>query len=483
MEDNKVLILDDVSVRYRKHDSRTAADIIKRIVGVSEKNNEFWALKHISFSLEKGDMLGVVGKNGAGKSTLMKAISGTLAPAAGTIEKEGKLNALLELGAGFDKEMTVKENVYLRGALLGYSREFIDSKYDEIIDFAEMREFEDNPFRTLSSGMKSRIAFAIASIVDPDIIILDEVFAVGDGDFKKKSRKRMQSILDAGNCTALMVSHSIDTVRKQCNKVLWLNKGKMIMFGDPNEVCDAYEKFLETGKLPKVETHDTVDTKPLKRKKTSKRKKLKGFAIGIALFLFAAAGSFVWSQYDMVDAYFTAKHTKPDELLDEAQNYHDSIFKAMGVNSYGWNKKLITPHIDDVAAGKLTYREVARDVLSAAGIDGSQEDYPLRLAAAEIEVVKAVNISELDRIIAETREEFKVQPIGKYRSLIVYSYFHADRFYSLEDDCDKQMQDIVEDIRSYLRSNGLDENMADKVWNLYQKEKGELLSYYCIRLR
>lgn len=186
MDGNKILVLDDVSVRYRKQDSRSTSDIVKRILGKSPRNNEFWALKNVSFSLERGDMLGVIGKNGAGKSTMMKAISGTLTPASGTIEKTGKICALLELGTGFDREMTVKENVYLRGAFMGYSKEFIDSKYDEIIDFAEMREFQNSPFRTLSSGMKSRIAFAIASMIEPDIIILDEIFAVGDGDFRKK---------------------------------------------------------------------------------------------------------------------------------------------------------------------------------------------------------------------------------------------------------------------------------------------------------
>lgn len=190
MDGNKILVLDDVSVRYRKQDSRSTSDIVKRILGKSPRNNEFWALKNVSFSLERGDMLGVIGKNGAGKSTMMKAISGTLTPASGTIEKTGKICALLELGTGFDREMTVKENVYLRGAFMGYSKEFIDSKYDEIIDFAEMREFQNSPFRTLSSGMKSRIAFAIASMIEPDIIILDEIFAVGDGDFRKKASRR-----------------------------------------------------------------------------------------------------------------------------------------------------------------------------------------------------------------------------------------------------------------------------------------------------
>ena len=220
MDGNKILVLDNVSVRYRKQDSRSTSDIVKRILGKAPRNNEFWALKNISFSLERGDMLGVIGKNGAGKSTMMKAISGTLTPASGTVKKTGRICALLELGTGFDREMTVRENVYLRGAFMGYDREFIDSKYDEIIDFAEMREFQNSPFRTLSSGMKSRIAFAIASMIEPDIIILDEIFAVGDGDFRRKSQQKMQSIIDNGDTTALMVSHSLQAVRSQCNNCL-----------------------------------------------------------------------------------------------------------------------------------------------------------------------------------------------------------------------------------------------------------------------
>ena len=272
MKDNKVLILDDVSVRYRKRDSRATADIFRRLMGKEKRNNEFWALKNVSFSLEKGDMLGVIGKNGAGKSTMMKAISGTLCPASGTIEKEGKLCALLELGAGFDQDMTVKENVYLRGALLGYSKEFIDGKYDEIIDFADMREFEDSPFRTLSSGMKSRIAFSIASMVEPDMIILDEIFAVGDGDFRKKSQKTMQNIIANGDTTALMVSHSMQTVRDQCNKVLWLDRGRMVMFGDPKTVCDAYAEYLNTGKLPETESLKATKKNPINKMAKTKGK-------------------------------------------------------------------------------------------------------------------------------------------------------------------------------------------------------------------
>ena len=240
MEDNKVLVLDNLSVRYRKANSRSTADIIKRFFKKSSRSNEFWALRNVSFSLEKGDMLGVIGKNGAGKSTMMKAISGTLSPASGTIEKEGRICALLELGAGFDREMTVKENVYLRGAIMGYSKEFIDSKYDEIIDFADMREFQNNPFRTLSSGMKSRIAFAIASMVEPDIIILDEIFAVGDGDFRQKSQQRMQEIIASG-ATVLFVSHSIEQVKQICSRAIWLDSGRIVLDGTPEDLKKRYD--------------------------------------------------------------------------------------------------------------------------------------------------------------------------------------------------------------------------------------------------
>ena len=307
MDGNKILVLDDVSVRYRKQDSRSTSDIVKRILGKSPRNNEFWALKNVSFSLERGDMLGVIGKNGAGKSTMMKAISGTLTPASGTIEKTGKICALLELGTGFDREMTVKENVYLRGAFMGYSKEFIDSKYDEIIDFAEMREFQNSPFRTLSSGMKSRIAFAIASMIEPDIIILDEIFAVGDGDFRKKSQQKMQSIIDNGDTTALMVSHSLQSVRTQCNKVLWLDKGRMVMFGDPNTVCDAYAEYLNTGKLPQTESLAATQENPRNRLKKNTGKHLAEAAVYLMLLLVIIAGCFVWSQYDLLKSYVLAQ--------------------------------------------------------------------------------------------------------------------------------------------------------------------------------
>lgn len=212
---------------------------------------QFWADKDISFSLEKGDMMGIIGTNGAGKSTLLKAVSGVMVPTSGRMIIHGSIAALLELASGFDKELTVKENTYLRGAMLGYTRKFMDEKYDEIIHFAELGEFQDRPFKQLSSGMKSRLAFSIACLVNPDILILDEVLSVGDGAFRKKSGDKMRQILDSG-VTGILVSHSLGQVRELCNKILWIDHGHQVGFSDNVKLyCDAYEEFLETKKLPK----------------------------------------------------------------------------------------------------------------------------------------------------------------------------------------------------------------------------------------
>ncbi|WP_326830926.1 ABC transporter ATP-binding protein [Pyramidobacter porci] len=206
---------------------------------------EFWADRHITFSLEKGDMLGIIGTNGAGKSTLLKAISGIMKPTEGCVRCLGNIAALLELASGFDNDLTVRENTYLRGAMLGYTRGFMNDKYDEIIAFAELAEFQDRPFRQLSSGMKSRLAFSIASLVDPDILILDEVLSVGDGAFRKRSEEKMQEII-RGGATTILVSHSLEQVQNMCNKVLWLHKGRQVEFGDRvDDVCARYEAFLD----------------------------------------------------------------------------------------------------------------------------------------------------------------------------------------------------------------------------------------------
>lgn len=224
--------------------------VVRRLQGKYHVQ-KFWADQDISFSLKRGDMLGILGTNGAGKSTLLKAVSGIMQPSKGQIIVKGNIAALLELGSGFDGDLTVKENTYLRGALLGYTRQFMDIKYPDIIDFAELEKFQDRPFKQLSSGMKSRLAFSIASMVEPDVLILDEVLSVGDGAFKEKSRQRMQEILSSG-VTGILVSHSVQQVRSMCNKILWLNHGKQVIFSDQvKECCDAYETFLKNKKLPK----------------------------------------------------------------------------------------------------------------------------------------------------------------------------------------------------------------------------------------
>lgn len=203
----------------------------------------FMAVEDVSFELKKGDMLGIIGTNGAGKSTLLKAVIGVMEPRSGKIERNGNISALLELASGFDGDLTVKENAYLRGAMLGYTKEFMDETYEQILDFSELREFEERPFKQLSTGMQSRLAFSIASLVQPEILILDEVLSVGDGAFQEKSAAKMREIIDGGAAT-ILVSHSLNQIRELCNKVLWLHKGKQIAFGEMGPICDQYAAFL-----------------------------------------------------------------------------------------------------------------------------------------------------------------------------------------------------------------------------------------------
>ncbi|MBP0983245.1 MAG: ABC transporter ATP-binding protein [Oscillospiraceae bacterium] len=240
------LKLENVSVRYKKGDFKSVGlkEYILRHIKGQYKVSWFLAVNNVSFELQDGDMLGIIGKNGAGKSTLLKVITGIMRPSEGTVNVKGNIASLLELASGFDNEMTVKENTFLRGAMLGYTKEFMKQKYDEIIEFAELQDFQDSKFRQLSSGMKSRLAFSIASLVQPDILILDEVLSVGDGAFRKKSEDKMREIMKQG-ATTLLVSHSIGQIREMCNKVLWLDKGKMVAFGDTKEICDRYEEFLK----------------------------------------------------------------------------------------------------------------------------------------------------------------------------------------------------------------------------------------------
>jgi len=241
-----ILEVNNVSIRYMTGDFKDIGlkEYVMRKLKGDYHVQEFWADRDITFSLEKGDMLGIIGTNGAGKSTLLKAVSGIMEPTTGYVKRQGNIAALLELASGFDGDLTVRENAYLRGAMLGYTRKFMDETYDSIIEFAELKDFQDRPFKQLSSGMKSRLAFAIASLVQPDILILDEVLSVGDGAFRKKSEAKMREIIERG-ATTILVSHSIQQVEELCNKALWLDKGRQIAFGDAQILCRLYQQYLD----------------------------------------------------------------------------------------------------------------------------------------------------------------------------------------------------------------------------------------------
>ena len=248
-----IIEVSNVSVRYMIGDLRNIGlkEFVMKKLTRKYKVQEFMAVNGVSFALEQGDMLGIIGTNGAGKSTLLKVVTKIMEPSSGYVRVNGKIAALLELASGFDGELNLKENAYLRGAMLGYTRKFMDDKYPEILAFSELQEYEQRPFKHLSSGMKSRIAFSIAAMLEPEILILDEVLSVGDGAFREKSEAKMRDIIKSGKAT-ILVSHSIPQVRRMCNKVLWLDHGKQIAFGETNELCDQYEEFLKTGILPKI---------------------------------------------------------------------------------------------------------------------------------------------------------------------------------------------------------------------------------------
>lgn len=201
---------------------------------------EFRALKHISFDVHRGEVVGLVGTNGSGKSTMLKIIAGVLEPSEGVVVTHGTISPLIELGAGFDYELTARENIYLNGALLGYTKEFIDANFDEIIDFAELNDFADMPLKNFSSGMVARIAFAIATITEPDILIVDETLSVGDVFFQQKCERRIQHFIESGDVTVLFVSHSMEQVERICQRAVWIEKGDLRMDGPVDEVCKAY---------------------------------------------------------------------------------------------------------------------------------------------------------------------------------------------------------------------------------------------------
>lgn len=238
----KMIEVCDVSMRFRLANDRVTSlkEFLVKMLRRKLEFSEFEALSHVSFAVEKGEVIGIIGHNGAGKSTILKVISGILRPSEGSVTLRGNVVPMLELGSGFDPDMTGVENIFLNGAILGYSQSFLESKYEEIIEFSELRQFIHQPIRNYSSGMIMRLAFSIATVVHPEILIVDEILAVGDAAFQEKSKKRMMELMSGGT-TVLFVSHSLMQIREMCDRVVWLDHGKVKMIGDTKTVCDAYE--------------------------------------------------------------------------------------------------------------------------------------------------------------------------------------------------------------------------------------------------
>lgn len=242
LEETAMIEVQNVTMQYQMTNDRVSnlkEYIIKRLQKRLTYTN-FTALDDVSFQVKKGEVLGLIGHNGAGKSTILKVISGIVKPTRGTVRLRGNVVPMLELGSGFDFDMTGRENIFLNGAILGYSEAFLKEKYDEIVAFSEIGQFIDLPLRNYSSGMIARLGFSVATVVEPEILIVDEVLAVGDAAFQEKSKKRMMELMGGGT-TVLFVSHSLSHIREMCDHVVWLDHGKVKMFGDAKTVCDAYE--------------------------------------------------------------------------------------------------------------------------------------------------------------------------------------------------------------------------------------------------
>jgi len=237
--------LTHVTMKFRMANDRILSlkEFVVKFLTRKIKFKEFTALEDVSFKINQGEVVGIIGRNGAGKSTLLKIISGILMPTQGMVQVKGSIAPMLELGAGFDMDLTARENIFLNGAILGYSKQYLLDKYNDIVEFAELHEFMEVPIRNFSSGMIMRLAFSIATLVEPDILIVDEILSVGDTEFQKKSSKRMRELMSGGT-TVIMVSHSIQQIRELCSKAVWLDRGKVIMVGECNEVCDSYMKQM-----------------------------------------------------------------------------------------------------------------------------------------------------------------------------------------------------------------------------------------------
>ena len=238
---DNIIEVNDISMGFRMDMNKVTSlkEWVVTWLKKKQKYQMFWALQDVSFNVQKGQVVGIIGRNGSGKSTLLKIISGLYPPTKGNVKVQGRIVPMLELGSGFDPELTGRENVYLNGAILGYSESFLKEKFDDILEFSELGSFIDMPLKTYSSGMMMRLAFSVATIVQPEILIVDEILAVGDEAFQQKSRAKMMELMSGGT-TVLYVSHSLDQIRELCNKVIWLDHGQIKMQGDTKEVCDAY---------------------------------------------------------------------------------------------------------------------------------------------------------------------------------------------------------------------------------------------------
>lgn len=240
-KENYAIDIDDVTVRFNMASEKVdnLKEYFIKLIKRELMFQEFLAIKDFSLKIKPGEAWGFIGTNGAGKSTMLKLISGILEPYKGTVKVNGTIAPLIELGAGFDMNLTARENIYLNGTLLGHSRKFMEEHFDEIVDFAELWDFLDMPIKNYSSGMQARIGFAIATMVRPDILIVDEVLAVGDFKFQQKCQDRMQEMLDGGT-TLILVSHNIDDIKRLCDHAVWIDHGNLVMAGEVDEVCDSY---------------------------------------------------------------------------------------------------------------------------------------------------------------------------------------------------------------------------------------------------
>lgn len=266
MNQNKVMIkAENLSMRFRLANDKVQSlkEFVIASLNGKLKYNDFWVFQDLNFEVHKGEIVGIIGRNGAGKSTLLKIIAGVLAPTKGKVTLGGNVVPMLELGSGFDFELSGRENIYLNGAILGYSKELIDANYDDIVKFSELGEFIKEPIRNYSSGMMMRLAFSIATIINPEILIVDEILAVGDESFQKKSKRKMLELMGGGT-TVLFVSHSLPQIREMCNRVIWLDQGTIRMQGDAKIVCDAYENFINPKPAIKVEKKSKRDIDAVK---------------------------------------------------------------------------------------------------------------------------------------------------------------------------------------------------------------------------